>query len=502
MPEQTDIQTSELTKEHSGVYASFSEGDEPLLLKLAVSFTGYERAEALLDEEIPDWDFERVKREGQRVWDRKLSAIRIRTTDEAQKRIFYSALYRVFTLASDRSKDNARWSGTEPFWDDNYAYWDTFRSAFPLLHLVDAEASTGNVRSVLDRFRHNGEVCDGFIAGYDRHDEQGGNDIDCVLADAYLKGVKGVDWEAVYQLMKFNADHRRVGFRDAKKTVGEGYLQYKQQGWMPTNPMSTSQTLEFAYNDFCVAQVARGLGHLQDAERYEARSRQWRQLWNPSLESRGFHGFIDARNADGTFAQMDPSQRGNSWGLPLYEGTSWTYSYYMPHELDTLIQLMGGKEAFVDRLQYGFEQKMIDYSNEPGFLCARAFAHAGRPDLSSYWVHHEMREAFDLTGYPGNDDTGSMASWFVFCSMGLFPNAGQSYYYLNAPLFTESDIRLANGKRLRITANAAPNNVYIQSVRVNGKEWTSPFLPHSEIAKGGHITFVLSSSPDNSNLTH
>lgn len=156
---------------------------------------------------------------------------------------------------------------------------------------------------------------------------------------------------------------------------------------------------------------------------------------------------------------------------------------------------MGGREKFVERLTYGFEKKLVDYTNEPGFLTTRAFTHAGRPDLSSYWVHDIMNKSFDLTGYPGNDDTGSLGSWYVFSSLGFFPNAGQDFYYLNAPLYSKSVIRLSGAKTLTITANASKENIYIKSCKINGKEWNSAIIKHSDIANGGKIEMELSNIP-------
>lgn len=494
-PTRQSIQKDTIDKQHIGAYLKFAtRKDEQVLLKLAISFTSFEKAEAFLDREISGWDFEQVKKQGKKAWEEKLTCIRIETPTEDQKTIFYSAMYRFFTLARDRSFDNSKWESTQPFWDDNYAYWDTYRSAYPLLTLVDEPAMRDNILALIDRFKHNGCVYDGFVAGIDREGEQGGNDVDHVIAEAYLKGVKGIDWEDAYKILKHNADERRIGHHGWKRDY-DTYKKYKELGWIPEWTMSSSQTLEFAYNDYSVALMAKGLGYEDDYKKYSERSHQWVNLWNPTLESHGYAGFIDARHEDGTFSDIDPTRYGGSWSTPFYEASSWTYSYYVPHDFDALIDLMGGREKFTERLTYGFDNKLVNYTNEPGFLTTRAFTHAGRPDLSSYWIHDIMDKSFDLTGYPGNDDTGSMASWYVFCSLGFFPNAGQDYYYLNAPLYSKSVIRLAGGKTLTITANASKENVYIKSCRINGKEWNSAIIKHSDIADGGKIEMELSHTP-------
>lgn len=477
---------------HKGATLGFStkEGEE-VILKLAISFTGYEKAKELLRKEIPGWNFDKVVRDGRKAWNKKLSSIKAEFGSEDQKTIFYSALYRVFTMARDRSLDNSKWVSDKPFWDDNYAYWDTFRTVYPLLLLLDPDAVRGNILGMMDRFEHNGFVSDGFIAGIERIPEQGGNDVDCILADAYVKGLSGIDWEKAYQIVKFNADERRQGQTDTS---------YRALGWIPNSKMSVSKTLEYAYNDFCAHLMAKGLGHEEDAARYLERSHKWTVLWNPDLSDGVYSGFMDARNLDGSFENIPPRKYGGSWGTPFYEASAWTYNYFVPHDFDIIIELMGGREEFVKRLEYAFENKLAQYDNEPGFLISRAFVHAGRPDLSSKWVHHIMDKGFDLTGYPGNEDTGSMGSWHVFNSLGFCPNAGQDFYYLNAPAVSHAVIKLEGGKKLTIKANASPQNVYIASCKLNGKPVEGAIIKHSDIAEGGTLEFELSPSPVKASL--
>lgn len=483
---------------HRGAYCRFdTRKNQQVRLKVSLSFTSFEKAEEFMNDEIPGFNFDKVVREGIKAWDEKLSSVKVESLSDKDRTIFYSGLYRVFTLARDRSKDNSKWESDMPFWDDNYAFWDTFRTAYPLLTLIDELAMRDNINAMIDRFLHNGCVYDGFIAGRDRKPEQGGNDVDHVIVDAFLKGVKGVDWHEAYKIVKHNADNRRIGhlkwFENAENAP-EAFM-YQENGWIPYRVMSTSQSLEFSYNDYSAALMAKALGYEEDYKRYETRSHQWVNLWNPELENRGYKGFMDARNADGTFEFVRADKMGGSWTSPFYEGSAWTYSYYVPHDFDLLIKLMGGKDAFVERLEYGFRNRLVKYDNEPGFLAPRAFAHAGRPDLASYWVHDTMDKGFDLSGYPGNDDTGSMGSWYVFCYLGFFPNAGQDYYYINAPRCTSAEIRLAEGKILKIKADAGEDRVYVKSVKINGKPWNRPFFRHSDIAEGGLIEFELSDVP-------
>lgn len=497
-PGKTEIAMKEENKLHRGAYCRFdTRQDREVKMKVCLSFSGFDKAAELMDSEIPAFDFEKTVRAGIRAWDEKLASVDIESVSDEDRTIFYSALYRVFTIARDRSEDNSKWESDAPFWDDNYAFWDTFRTAYPLLVLIDETAVRDNINAMIARFGQNGCIYDGFVAGVDRKDEQGGNDVDNVIADAYLKGVQGVDWEAAYRIVRHNAETRRNGHlpRNASEKDIALSQKYREQGWIPHRTMSTSQSLEFSYNDYCAALMAKGLGYMDDYEKYEKRSHEWVDLWNPELEDRGYKGFIDARYEDGRFAFIDADKYGGSWTSPFYEGSLWTYSYFMPHDMDRVIELMGGKEAFVERTEFGFRNKLVKYDNEPGFLATRAFVHAGRPDISSYWVHNILDNGFDLTGYPGNDDTGSMGAFYAFCYLGLFPNAGQDYYYLNAPRCKSAEIRLGNGKVLKIKANADNGMIYIKSCRINGQDWDSPYVRHSDISAGGTIEFVLSAGP-------
>lgn len=492
----TKLVCDTLSTAHRGAWCSFpTEAGEQVMLKLAISFTGYDRARQLLEKEIPGWNFDKVASDGKKQWNKKLSCLRLEGDDTEKMTMMYSALYRVFTLARDRSLDNSKWESELPFWDDNYAYWDTFRTAYPLLALLDEDALRGNILSMIDRYEHNGCVYDGFIAGIERTLEQGGNDVDCIIADAFVKGVEGIDWEKAYAIVKHNADHRRIGNSEPGDPADAPFTKYKELGYIPAWTMSTSQTLEFAYNDYCAGLIARGLGHDADAARYFERSHKWTALYNPGLRDGEWTGFVDGRNEDGSFLNIDPRKYGGSWVSPFYEGSAWTYTYFVPHDFDTLIELDGGKENFVRKLTYGFENGLVKYDNEPGFLATRAFVHALRPDISSYWVHHSMHHGFDLEGYPGNEDTGAMASWYVFCNIGLCPNAGQDFYYVNAPLVRKATVTLPGGGKLVIKANASDSNVYVKSLKVNGKDWNSAILPHSSIKDGATLEFELCDEP-------
>jgi putative alpha-1,2-mannosidase len=197
-----------------------------------------------------------------------------------------------------------------------------------------------------------------------------------------------------------------------------------------------------------------------------------------------------------TFLPIDLKKNWGSWKDYFYEGSSWTYSYFVPHQFEKLVMLTGGKETFAKRLQYGFEKHLIDYGNEPAFLAVQSFHYADRSDLASFYVRKLMKDRFTEQGCLENDDSGAMSSWFIFSSMGFFPNAGQNIYYLTGAAFPAITLTLGNGKKVKITAkNASEKNIYVQSCKINGQQWDKFWFSHQDIENGGTIEFVMGDMP-------
>ena len=401
-------------------------------LKIGVSFNSVEMASANLQREIPDWNFYAVRDAGREAWNEALGRIVVDGGSETQRTQFYTALYHAQIMPRDRTGEFARFPAAAPMWDDFYATWDVWRTKYPLMLLIQPEMVRGTIASFAERLRVDGQVRDSFTAGWGgkgSQKDQGGNDIDNIIADAYVKGLKGVDWEKAYAVLKFDAEQERQG------NFPEGATDYRRQGWISSGIMSVSDTLEYAYNDFAIAQVAQGLGKPEDAARYFARARQWQHLFNPAIESDGFKGFIMPRNQDGTWPGWDVKKYPGSWKPYFYEASSWTYSFFAPHQVGRLVELMGGKNRFVARLEHAHEKNLIQFDNEPGFLAPFLFHYAGRPDLASKWLRRFVTSRYSLAGYPGDDDSGAMSAYYVWAAIGLFPNAGQDFYFLDGPLF-------------------------------------------------------------------
>jgi predicted alpha-1,2-mannosidase len=298
--------------------------------------------------------------------------------------------------------------------------------------------------------------------------------------------------------VKHNAENDRIGWQGFgnSEVVDSVMASYKSRGWIPAGVMSCSKTLEYAYNDFCAAEIAHALHYREDYIKYLTRSKEWVSLWNPDAISDGFKGFVVPRESNGQWVTIDPKHNWGSWKEYFYEGSSWTYSYFIPHQLATLVKMSGGKKIFTAKLSYGLADSLIDFSNEPAFLAVQSFQYAGRPDLASYWVRKLAREGFSLIGCPGNDDSGAMSSWYVFTALGFFPNAGQPIYYLTGPMWNKISVVLENGKTLRIEApEASEKNIYVQSCEVNGKRWNHSWIDHSTIKNGPTIRFEMGLAP-------
>lgn len=487
------------TNDGVGAYVNFSTSEnDTVYMKIAVSFKSPERAKSWLADEINGFGYNEIKKRAIDAWNTALGKINIETSSEVDREMFYTAMYHAMLMPRNRSNDMRGFDDGKSVWDDQYAVWDTWRTLFPLMVLINPDMVAGNVNSFIERYKTNGMIKDAYIAGYDMAEEQGGNNVDNIIADACIKGIEGVNWNVAYRVLKFNADTNRGGWQGwGNNKISDPVMDsYKQNGWIPEGIMSCSYTLEYAYNDFCAAQVAEKLGISEDAEKYYKRSEQWENLWNSDATSEGFNGFIMPKRTDGSWVDIDIKKNWGSWKEYYYEGNAWTYSYFVPHAFDKLVHLNGGKEKYAEKLNSAMSKGLIDYSNEPAFLVAYSFIYAGRPDLASFWVRKLISEGYSLKGYPGNDDSGAMSSWYIFSSLGFFPNSGQDIYYLIGSAFPKSTINLNNGKQLIIKSdNASAENIYVQSCKVNGKEWNKAWISHEILMNGAVVHFVMGKKP-------
>lgn len=496
-------------EESAGGYLRFDTAEnEDIYVKIAVSFLSVEKAKTYLEKEIPGWDYEGVKAETVRLWNRELNKIRIsgRNLTEEELTIFYTSLYHTMMMPRDRTGDIPGFKEDTPMIDDHYAAWDTWRTVYSMYALIKPELMTKTVNSFIARYEKSGFVRDSFIGGGEMYRQQGGDNVDNIIADAYCKGIEGVDWKKAYAVAKNHADNFRSGWYTDDAPVADPNGPYQTYGYIPDDyklpgtdfgAMACSYTLEMVYNDFCTATLAKDLGTKEDYEKYLNRSNNWTKLWNPEAKYKDFRGFIAPRTSVGTFIDTDFGKLCGSWVKHYYEATGYNYSFFVPHDPAQLIEKCGGDDEFLRRLTYGIDTRLVDYANEPAFLSVYLSAHTSKPWVLTDLVA-KVRALFSLEGPPGNDDSGAMGSWYIFSSVGFFPNAGQNFYYLTSPWYDNTVITLGNGKQIVIKAHdLTPENRYIQSVTINGKRHRSTMFTHDMIKDGAVIEFRMGAEPVN-----
>jgi predicted alpha-1,2-mannosidase len=469
-------------------------------MKMGVSFIGAEKARKNLLQEIPTWDFNLVRRQTEAAWESVLGRIAIEGGTEEQSRIFYTALFHSHYMPHDLTGENVWWNSSEPHYEEFYAIWDTFRTHFPLLTLIQPERQRDMVRSLVDTYVHTGWMPDSRIAGANGM-TQGGSNGDVVVADALVKGVTGIDYRKAYEAMVKNAEV------DSPRPLYEGReaSEYRRLGYVSMNyPRSASRTVEYAYNDFCIAQVAQALGYSADSRKYFDRSKNWMNVWSDETRS------ARPRYADGRWltpfeaAHFYPDKDYSYWDAPFYEGSGYIYGTYVPHDVQGLINKLGSDERFIAWLDAffnnahtrnpSFNRGLYNHNNEPDFLAAFLYIHAGRPDRTQERVRHILGTEYTTGrgGLPGNDDSGAMSSWYVWGALGLYPNAGQPYYYICSPLFRRATINLTGTTTFIIeAADSSERNLYVQSATLNGRALDRAWLKHEEIARGGRLVLQM-----------
>ena len=488
-----------------GAYATFdTTSNQTIQMKIGVSFISPEKARINLSQEIPGWDFDGVRRRAEAAWESALGQIKIEGGTEDQRKIFYSALYHSQYMPHDLTGENVWWDSNEPHYEDFYAIWDTFRTHFPLLTLIQPERQRDMVRSLIDTYVHTGWMPDSRIAGANGM-TQGGSNGDVVVADALQKGVTGVDYRKAYEALVKNAEV------DSPRPLYEGRAlsEYKRLGYVSMSyPRSASRTMEYAYDDFCIAQVAQALGHTADSQKYLERSKNWMNVWSDETRS------ARPRYADGRWlapfaaAHFYPDKEYSYWDAPFYEGSGYIYGTYVPHDAQGLIKKLGGDDSFIKWLDAffanpptrdpAFNNSLYNHNNEPDFLAAFLYIHANRPDRTQERVRHILATEYTTGrgGLPGNDDSGAMSSWYVWGAMGLYPNAGQPFYYICSPLFQRSTINLGGGRTFIIEApDTSATNLYVQSATLNGHTFERAWLKHEEIARGGRFVLRMGAQP-------
>ncbi|KAF2202198.1 alpha-1,2-mannosidase family protein [Delitschia confertaspora ATCC 74209] len=490
-----------------GVF-TFSETN--ITSRVGISYISTSQACQSLEREIPERTTLRTLVDNsKRIWNNQVfSKVQISSTDTTDLTLLYSNLYGMSLLPSNLTGENPGWTSAEPYYSDIFTLWDTHRCHTPLFHILQPAAYEEFIRSLIDIWKHDGFMPDARSSNFNGR-VQGGSNADNVLADAYVKGLRGnINWEQGYRAMVTDAENVPPNNHDPKAPdsstkEGRGALpDWLKYGYItPTFTRAVSRAVEYSANDFALHQVAKGLAKTADAEKYLKRSRNWRNHWDPNCTSNGHRGFVVPRRANGSFIVQDPMKcDGCYWGDAYYEDNAWVYSMNAPHDAAELVKLVGGKDKFVDRIDKLFDLKVFNAANEPGFTAPFLYNFVPGQQHRSVERSRQISKSYNTGtgGLPGNSDAGAMESNILWQMIGLWPLAGQTTFLILSPWFASMIINLSNGKTLKITSTGGNRDTafYIQSLKVNGQQWDKAWVTYQDIfEKGGTMEFVLGSQP-------
>ena len=492
--------------------------DNTVNMKIGISFISSLKAKQNIDNEIPHWQFEKELAETQQKWEDILQRVEIdKNTSDEYKTMFYTALYHTMLMPVNRTGENPLWENDGPYYDDFYAIWDTYRSSSPLITLLDPSRQTDIVNALIGIYNHEGYMPDA-RSGNCNGRTQGGSNAEVVIADAFVKKLEGINYKSALKAMLKDAMFPPGG--NEEKEGRGGLVDYNRLGYVSTNYVrSGNRTVEYAYNDYCLAMVAKGTKRKGEYWRFIKQADNWQNLWR-DIEDNGSQGFIMPKDANGNWVDSIQCNANNGkieyirytplaqdwpncvcwWCGVFYEASSWEYSLSIPHDVAMLVKKSGGNEAFLKRLNTFFNQGFYNVANEPSFLSPNLYHWIGRPDLSNARIHKIIDKNYSSKndGIPGNDDSGAMSSWLAFHMMGLYPNAGQSYYLINAPYFRKTVVHQPNGADFTIRApKISTQNKYIQSATLNGHPYHKAWIEHSDIVKGGELVLEMGDEPSN-----
>jgi len=482
-----------------GAYATFTTAQERTIeVRVGTSFISIEQARANLQKEIPSWDFDSLRDALKRTWNDKLGLIEIDGASDDQRAIFYTGLYhsllyprlfseygRYYSAFDDRIHSGVSYTA--------YSLWDTFRAEHSLLTLVTPERVNDMVKALLQNYQEGGWMPKWPNPSYTNI--MIATHADAMVAEAINKGFRGFDLNLAYEAAHKDAmtppdgDTTRKWFDREPHTPYEaraGLTYAKKLGYVPADKTAeaASSTLEDAYDDYAVAQIAKAAGKESDYRFFINRSRNYRLLFNPET------GFMQARDSDGSWA--DP---GAGWT----EGDKWVYTWSVMHDIPGLMQLMGGADNYNRKLDEHFAGGHNHHDNEPSHHYGYLYDYSGEPWKTQKKVREIAAEAYTNTptGILGNEDCGQMSAWYVFTAMGFYPvNPVSGDYMIGSPLFRKTVIHSAHGKQFVISApEASDTNLYIQSAELNGKSLTIPVVRYSDITAGGTLTFKMGPTP-------
>ena len=508
--------------EHVGAFVKFKTyKNEVINLKIGTSFISIKQAEKNLKNEIGDLSFDKIKDRAQKVWNTELSKIQIEGCTDEQKVVFYTAFYRcllfprVWYEIDDRGNPNhfSPYDGKiyTGFMYTDTGFWDTFRAVFPFFTILYPKRDAEIIQGLINAYDEGGWFPKWMSPGY--RDCMIGTHVASVIADAYFKGIREFDVNKAYEAMV--KDAMVISNQGGRGRLGIEY--FKNLGYVPADKIgeAVSRTLEFAYDDFCVAKMAKELGKKDDYELFINRSMNYKNVFDKST------GFMRGRKQDGSWIEpFSPIE----WGGSYTEGCAWHYSWSVQHDIQGLINLIGGKEAFSRKLDALFSNppnfkvgsyrhvihemtEMVQanmgqyaHGNEPVHHVIYLYNYSSQSWKAQKWVRKVMDELYgpDQDGLCGDEDNGQMSAWYIFSALGFYPVCpGEPSYVIGSPKFSKATVHLPNGKTFIVEAhNNSKSNRFIQSVKLNEKEYTKTWISHSAIVDGSKLEFVMGPEPN------
>lgn len=516
----------DLQSDHVGAAIGFKvKQGEQIHAKVASSFISMEQAYQNL-KEIGDKSFAQVKDAAYKRWNDILGRIKVDDDNENRIATFYSCMYRSVLFPRNLSEIDVKgntvhyspYNGkTLPgYMFTDTGFWDTFRCLFPFVNLIYPSVGEKMQEGLLNAYLESG-----FFPEWASPGHRGcmvGNNSASIISDAFMKGITKVDAEKMYEgmLKGANSVHPQV-----QSTGRYGYDYYNKLGYVPYNVginESIARTLEYAYDDWCIYRMGQKLGRPEkEIEVYKNRSQNFRNVFDPE------HKLMRGKNADGTFqSPFNPFK----WGDAFTEGNSWHYTWSVFHDIQGLVDLMGGKQEFVNMLDSVFklppvfddsyyggviheirEMQIVNmgnyaHGNQPIQHMIYLYNYAGAPWKAQYWLRETMNRLYMATpdGYCGDEDNGQTSAWYVFTALGFYPVCpGSNEYVLGAPYFNKVTVSLENGKKLEIVAPAnSDTNRYIKTLNYNGKNYTKNYINHFDLIKGGRLLFDMDGKPNKS----
>ncbi|WP_069659227.1 GH92 family glycosyl hydrolase [Arcticibacter eurypsychrophilus] len=483
--------------------------NQELIVKVGLSAVSTANARENFKEEIQDSNFDQVVAQATEKWEKELSKISIEGTQK-QKEIFYTGLYHAFIQPNNVADVNGDYMSTDmtiknapdKMHYSTFSLWDTYRAAHPLYTLLQPGRTAGFINSMMRQYDTYGYLPIWQLWGQENYCMIGNHAIP-VIVDAALKGIKGFDINKAYEAIKGSSTISHPG---------SPFEVWEKYSYMPEDlqSQSVSITLEIAYNDWCVAQLAKKLNKTADYEHFMSRAAYYKNLYDAQS------GFFRGKKANGEWlSPFNPLQYGGNGGNPYTEGNAWQYFWYVPQDINGLISLTGGESKFNAKLDQFFTLNDLPgevngnasgfigqyaHGNEPSHHAAYLYNYSSQPWKTQLYVAKVLNELYNNTfsGYSGNEDCGQMSAWYVFSSMGFYPvNPASGIYDIGSPILKKATIHLSRDKNFTVTTkNPSAKNVYIQSLRLNGKLCNKTYITHQDIIEGGTLEFTMGSKPN------